>query len=289
MKRMVIIIFILVILIITEGCSNKRNNRINENTTKVNFQDDNNFIEVFGIVKSIKEKSINFTFSAQITSIPVKDGERVKEGDVLLTLSLSDMEIKIKNKEYELLNEEFELKKLSLDNYDINSHKYLIQKKKVENLQFELKQLKDTLINNKIVNGQLRCDVKNGVVNDIAYAEGDFIQDDKKIMTIYDLDNLKIKADIPEEFIKDVKVGQKVKINPVADRSKEYTGTVDRIYEVAEQKGGETIVYCEISIDNKDDFLLPNYNVDVKITADLDKLKKESQNTNSGGRRGQPR
>lgn len=289
MKRTILIFFILLILILSEGCSNKKINKINEKVTNVNFQDDNNYIEVFGIVKSNKEKSINFTFSAQIASLPVKDGERVKEGDVLLTLSLSDMEIKIRNKEFELLNEEFELKKLSLDNYDSNSHKYLIQKKKVDNLQFELKQLKDTLVNNKIVNGQLKCDVKNGVVNDIAYAEGDFIQDDKKIMTIYDLDNLKIKADIPEEFIKDVKVGQKVKINPVADRSKEYTGTVERIYEVAEQKGGETIVYCEISIDNKDNILLPNYNVDVKIAADLDKMKKESENNNPGGRRGQSR
>ena len=277
MRKIVLIVFIFAILILTEGCSNKKNDNIDESIVNENFQSENNFIEVFGIVKSIRMKRINLTFNAQINSIPVKDGERVKKGDILLTLSLSDLEIKIRNKEYELLNEQFELKKLLLDNYNTNSYKYLIQKKRVDNLKFELNQLHDTLINNNIINGKLICDINNGVVNDIYYIEGDFIQYDKPIMTIYDLDNLKIKAEIPEEFIKDIKVGIKVKIIPVADRSREYTGTIDRIYNIADQKGGETIVYSEISIDNNDDFLLPNYNVDVKIATVQDKSKKESE------------
>jgi hypothetical protein len=49
-------------------------------------------------------------------------------------------------------------------------------------------------------------------------------------------DTLVIKANVAEEFIKDVKQGAKVEIIPV-----------------------------EISIDNKDSFLLPNFNVDIKI------------------------
>ena len=266
MKSVKLIIIAFLIIILFAGCANKnkKRNEVIANSFE-NSKKDENYIEVFGIVKSIKEKSINLTFAAQIDTIPVKEGQKIKEGDVLLTLSLSDLEIQIRKKEYELLNEEFELKKTSLENYGPNSKKYLIQQKKVDNLQFELNQLKETLIKNNIINGQLLSDVKNGVVSDIGYAEGDFIQDDKKIMTLYDLDSLKVVADIPEEFIKDVKIGNKVKIIPVADRSREYDGTIERIYNVATEVGGETIIYSEISIDNQDNFLLPNFNVDVRI------------------------
>ena len=80
-----------------------------------------------------------------------------------------------------------------------------------------------------------------------------------------DLDTLIIEANVSEEFIKDIKIGSKVDIILLADSSKEYKGTVSKISNMAIKENGETVVPIEISVDNKDNFLRPNFNVDVKI------------------------
>ena len=74
-----------------------------------------------------------------------------------------------------------------------------------------------------------------------------------------------IEADVSEEFIKDVKIGDNAAIISLADPSKEYKGKSTTISNMAVKKNGETIVPVEISIDNNDGFLLPNFNVDVEI------------------------
>jgi multidrug resistance efflux pump len=74
-----------------------------------------------------------------------------------------------------------------------------------------------------------------------------------------------VEANIPEEFAKDAKVGSRVEIVPVADGSKTYAGTVSRISSLAVKSSGETVIPVEIVIVGTDGFLLPNFNVDVKI------------------------
>jgi hypothetical protein len=76
---------------------------------------------------------------------------------------------------------------------------------------------------------------------------------------------LYVLADVAEEFIKDVKLGKKATIIPVADNSRKYYGKVIRIADMAFEKNGETNVTVEISIDEQDGFLRPNFNVDVEI------------------------
>ena len=68
-----------------------------------------------------------------------------------------------------------------------------------------------------------------------------------------------------EEFIKDVRLGANVEIVPVADKARLYKGKVISISKKAIEQNGETIIPVEISIENNDSFLLPNFNVDVKI------------------------
>jgi multidrug resistance efflux pump len=79
------------------------------------------------------------------------------------------------------------------------------------------------------------------------------------------LDGMVVRANVSEEFIKDVKSGLKVEIIPVADKSKKYNGTVKMIASRAEVQNGETVIPIEISIDDNDGFLMPEYNVDVEI------------------------
>lgn len=132
----------------------------------------------------------------------------------------------------------------------------------------DLKLLENRLGKPYINDPDIVSDISNGLVYEISYTEGDIASPQKKLLSILDLDKLIVKADVPEEFIKGVKAGADVTIVPTADKAREYKGKVTYISGKAVRSNGETLVSVEISIDGTDDFLLPDYNVDVRISAE---------------------
>lgn len=118
-----------------------------------------------------------------------------------------------------------------------------------------------------IIGNQVVSEYANAAVYDIKYTAGNITDAEMKAFTIVNLDSLIVEANVPEEFIKDVKAKQTVKIVPVADRTKEYEGSVEYLSGMAFSINGETVVPVRISINAADSFLLPNYNVDVYIDA----------------------
>lgn len=141
-----------------------------------------------------------------------------------------------------------------------------MQKQKIISLQDDLQQFKNKLSKSFIRGNQIISDIKNGVVYDIQHNVGNMIQSGTKLLSIADMDSLEIEAEVSEEFIKNVKVGAEVKIHPTSDASKEYTGKVTKIADMGTEKNGDTVVLTQISIENNDGFLRPNFNVDVEIS-----------------------
>lgn len=145
--------------------------------------------------------------------------------------------------------------------------KTAVQMEYITQLKNKLKASEDKLNKAYIVGNQIVSQYENAAVYDISYEPGHITDISKKAFSIADLDSLIIEADVVEEFIKDIQVDARVRIVPAADRAREYRGSVKYISKMAFNNNGETIVPIRISIDNKDSFLLPNYNVDVYIEA----------------------
>lgn len=147
----------------------------------------------------------------------------------------------------------------------INSLGLAIQNEKAAAAESEIRQMKDKINRSFISGNNIICTVENGIVYDIEYKAGDKISPEKKLFSLMDMDTLVVKADVAEEFIKDVKTGAGVEIIPAADKSRQYHGKIAAIAKKAVEKNGETVIPVEISIDDKDSFLLPDFNVDVRI------------------------
>jgi multidrug resistance efflux pump len=128
--------------------------------------------------------------------------------------------------------------------------------------------MKEKLNKNYISGSNIVCTMDNGIVCELGYKAGDEVSSEKKILGLINMDTLVVKANVAEEFIKDVKLDAKAEIIPVADKSSKYDGKVTNIARKAVVQNGETVIPVEISIDNRDGFLLPNFNVDVKIYMD---------------------
>lgn len=306
-----------------------------------------NTVEAFGVVKASDIHNVNLGFIAAVAKVAAKEGQKIKKGDILMTLDLQDYLAEISAKEHDLNAVRLEIKKLqsklleadtskskdpdvrklindvafakqeydkmmreyvdkqelfnsgAISKYELEEFNKALQAKKKANLDLEYslemtthdKQLGNTEISANMaiqaekaaalereiaamkdklsksyMNGEnIVSDVDNGVVFDLGYQAGDIISTSKKAMSIMNLDGMIVRANVSEEFIKDVKLGAKVNIIPVADKSKQYTGVVTLIANKAEVQNGETVIPVEISIDNNDGFLMPEYNVDVEI------------------------
>lgn len=144
-----------------------------------------------------------------------------------------------------------------------------VLKENVRVLEFDLARMRHKLNQSFLKGNVIFSDYANAVVYDIGcaagYSVGISANNDKKLLSIMNLDSLYVSADVPEDFIKDVKLGKAVTVVPVADNKRKYRGKVIRIADMAVKTNGETNVAVEIAVENADGFLRPNFNVDVEI------------------------
>lgn len=113
----------------------------------------------------------------------------------------------------------------------------------------------------------------DGIVTEINIQEGAYTSNMQPAFRIVNLDKLKVKAMVNEYNIKDVKVGQKVRITGDAIREDvEVFGVVESISPVAKTNmtasGEEVVIEVDISIDNTALNLKPGLSVDCEILTD---------------------
>jgi len=349
MKKILMAVCLTVIILFSAGCAQKDAEAAmaqqEQEQDKAPVQQT---VQAFGVVKTKQIKGIMLDLPASIEKVHVQEGQKVKKGDVLITLSLKEIEEQIKEKEDSLKIAELELQKLLEDMGDKNNENIdyepeiiqannnlekiqieyeklekdlknkeamlksgaipqnefddskaaleqkqreienekiklenlkntqrisnnkdaldiKIKKQNITSLKSQLQTLKDKIAESGIQGNEIICNISNGVIEKINNAAGDRLNAEKQVLSILDLDTLIVQANVAEDFIKDIKVGSKAAINPLANPDKEYEGTVSRISNMAVQENGETVVPVEITLTEVDDSLLPNFNMNIKI------------------------
>lgn len=323
--RKILIIGTLLLFVIM-GCSKEAaTSEVNNSEAETKHS-----VEVYGTIRALDTKNTMLDFPATIEIVHVRDGQRVKKGDPLVTLNINEFKAELNKKENELSvarlelvknNDDAELQKVlntlkyeeaackkaeeelnnkgealykagaiskvqleeysntvedrrknveeiklslnSLKNERVNNIK--IQQEKISALDYACNVLRDKLNKGYLINNVITTDIQNGLVYDLGYLPGDVVDPEKKVFSVLNLESLFVQADVAEEFIKDVRLNALARIVLVADKSKNYQGRVVRMSDKAIQKNGETIITVDIAVDNNDDFLRPDFNVDVSI------------------------
>ncbi|MEL7646655.1 MAG: efflux RND transporter periplasmic adaptor subunit [Sedimentibacter sp.] len=183
-------------------------------------------------------------------------------------INLEKAKNNVENFEYELKaaleTNEREAKQYQA-NKEAEQNQVDIQTERIKQIEQSMADLENKLKKPYILEDQIVSEFENAAVYDIKYAVGNITDAKQKAFSIVNLDSLIVEANISEEFVKDLKIGESVRIVPVADRAREYEGNVTYISQMAFSSNGETMVPVKISIVNMDSFLRPNYNVDVYI------------------------
>jgi multidrug efflux pump subunit AcrA (membrane-fusion protein) len=249
-------------VILLSGCGKKEEEAANTKPAVV--KETKNVVEASGVVKALNSKNIVVDMPTSITvkveGLEVKEGQNVKKGDKLVKLDLSEYNSLITQKTKSIESSQY----LRKDMPTTNQKK--AQDLKIATEKQELDTLKNKINQSYISEESIVCDMDNAVVSDISYKVGDVIGSAQKILTLQDLNSLVVQANIDEEFIKDVQKDKSVTIIPKSDSSLRLTGKVSRIFNSAVLQNGDTVIPVEITIDNNDKKLLPNYSVDVEIS-----------------------
>ncbi|WP_026882003.1 efflux RND transporter periplasmic adaptor subunit [Clostridium akagii] len=225
-----------------------------------------NMVDASGTVQSSNVESINLNFGAEaspiITKINVQQGQPVKKGEKLATLDMTIYNYTITSKQ-RAIDADIDTKS-SLQTDDQKK----VQQDKIDSEEAELNALKAMPNENHISGNNVVSDIDNAVVTDVSGNSATVSSAGASgIATIADLNSLYVQAKVSEEFINSVSVGKPVEIIPTSDPNAKLSGKITSIASTAVlDKNGDTYIPVNISIDQNNGKLFPNYNVDVQIS-----------------------
>ncbi len=166
------------------------------------------YVEVSGTVTPEKEAFISAEINGQIKKIFVREGDRVKQGDLLLKLNTSITESSIAEAKTRLaLTEELYRKQKKLWSQKIGSEiQYLQAKTNMESARDRLKSLQAQL-----EMAYVRAPF-NGIVDEIYAKEGELAVPGRQLVQLINLTRMKIYADVSEVYLNNIRKGDRVEV-----------------------------------------------------------------------------
>ncbi|MFL6215600.1 MAG: efflux RND transporter periplasmic adaptor subunit [Blastocatellia bacterium] len=153
------------------------------------------------------------------------------------------------------LVENGDISKQQLDVYqktfDQAEARYQASLENVRNLvaQIEEKRAALALANKQLTDTTIVAPI-SGVVKEKIASRGEYMQPGKSIVTIVQINPLRLKLEVPEAFAANIKIGQEVtlKVDTFADR--QFKGTIRRINPSVDEKNRSLVAEAEVKNDN---------------------------------------
>ncbi len=173
---------------------------------KLEIIDFNHFIETQGTVESDNNILVPARAGGVVSKIFVKEGEKIRKGKVLAELDASIIKGNIDELKVKLdLQKAVYERRERLWKQKIGSEiEYLTAKSKKESLEKSLEVLKEKYKETKIIAPI------SGRIDNIFLKEGEFVRKNSGALRLTSFGKLKIKASISENYIKNIKKGDKV-------------------------------------------------------------------------------
>lgn len=234
------------------------------------------------------QKSLKLAEELENTAI--KDYETAKElleGDVISLKEVEDFEkqIKVKENDKEAIKQNIEKLKqakqleinqlqsqikglnvgISNTDQEIKTNREMLELQ-VQTAKINLGQMQRRLEvpylqDNQIINIEAPL-----IITDINASKGGKVENTiGPLLKAINKESLVVCIEIPEEYIDEVKLGDKVKVIPYGNEEKAIYGAISKISELVTESYGENVIKAEIEIDKEVDWLKLGVSVDVEI------------------------
>lgn len=210
------------------------------------------YIRVSGKAEAVEEAFVSPEISGQIKKIHIKEGQRVKKGQLLISLNTDITEksiIEVKTS-LELLVKLFE-KQNELWGQNIGTEvQYLQAKTNKESTEARLETLKEQL-----EMARIRASF-DGIVEDILAKKGELAMPGGRLLHLINLEKLKINAGVSEIYLNSIQKGDIAKVSFSTTPDHELLLPISRTGSVIDNMSRTFLV--ELLMDNKDEKIKPN-------------------------------
>ncbi len=217
------------------------------------------YFEANGKVEAVNDAFISPEMNGQVKKIYVKEGQRVKKGKVLLKLNTKLIESSIEEVKtgLDLAIDIYEKQKQLWDQGIGTEVQYLKAKNAKESLEKKLVTLKAQM-DMSVIKAPF-----SGIVDDIFLKEGEMAAPGMQVIQMVDLSNVFISADISENYITNIKLGDSVLINFPSYPDFKLKAPVTMISNIINSQNRTFKI--KLKVDNHDEILKPNILAILKI------------------------
>jgi len=292
------VVAIALVLVIILGA--KKENIVTVQTEKVARRTITQMVNASGKIQPETMVKINAEVSGEITALPVKEGDKVKRGDLLVrikpdqyqaqvdragaglqsaraSLNLQKANLEKSESEFKRAQELYEKKLLSDQEFVSAKTAFSVSKSQYESAQAGVQQAQASLRDaTESLNKTSIYSPMNGTISQLISELGERVsgsgfQQGTQIMTVADLSMMEARVDVGENDIITISIGDTARITIDAYPDKKFVGTVYEIANTAKSKGlgtqdEVTNFEVKIRVMNKDISLRPG----MSMTADIE-------------------
>jgi len=238
---------------------------------EVKVSDFENYIEAEGKVEAKNTRKIFVDKALKVKELFFDVGDFIKEGELIMTfdeeernkllrnIERENLDLKLLQRDLVHLKELYNLggsTKVDIEDLNVN-----IRKKEINLAEYQ-EELDKTV-------QEIRSPFEGTIISMIA-EENYRVKTETELFEITDLSEIIIKALVPEYDIRNIKLGQSVRIKPeVFEKQRTFMGKVSKIANLSTNSSNsstnESYIEVEIEIFNISKQLLPGFNADVEI------------------------
>ena len=240
-----------------ESNSNSGNTVVEvQNVMPIKFQ---HFIEINGSIRAEKDAMVSPETMGQIKNIYVKEGDKVRKGQLLVSLNSSVTESTIQEVKtsLELATETYSKQKELWEQNIGTEMQYLQAKNQRESLESRLKTL-EAQKNMTLLRAPF-----DGVIDNISMKAGELASVGREILHIVNLSEMKVYGDVSESYLPNIHKGDFAEVTfPIYDDMK-VEANIHRIGQVIDEKSRTFRI--EIKLENLEEKLRPNMITKIRL------------------------
>lgn len=220
-------------------------------------------VKVTGTLEPLNRTTVNARLGAVVDTVLVREGERVRKGQVLMRQNSADVAAQLRQAEAQLasarvelqLTEAYEKKKTELYEKKYLSEIDWATAKGDTEVKRSLVQIQEAnvAITRKAVDDTAILAPIDGIVAERYVQPGSNVMPGQALMTLVDLSQLELAASIPARDINAVHVGSDVAFTVDGQPNRSFRGKVVRINPMA--NGGARTITIYARVDNRDGVL----------------------------------
>ena len=220
-------------------------------------------ISAVGTLEANEMVNIRSELEGKIIAVEFREGDRVKKGDVLFRIDDAKPQAALESAEARFIKA-----KNNLERNRKLLEQQTISPQEFDDVQAEFKDASGllTLARERLADATIRSPL-DGSISERLVSEGQYIEKDRTLVSIVQTDPLKIDFSIPERFLPQLQLDQKVKVKVAALTNSTFTGDVYFIDPRVDPSTRSVKVKAHIA--NPDGALRPGLFANVELVAGI--------------------